>query len=515
MENLQHHNLQQPSTHPGPSPWDVLDDPATRRQLAKRLGGFCLIYLSHYLQLPPGEFHPQMIKSIEDHDLRFLELLGFRGSTKSTFASLALPLWTALEYPDLYPFIVPIADTGQQAALNIAAIKYELEYNRLLLQDYGKLEIGRASDKSPNLREDGDPLDDLTLESEEEWQAKNMLLSNGVRILARSRGQKIRGLRHRQHRVKLAIADDVEDTKWIKNRENRNTTERWWRGEVLPGVDEQTGRVVLIGNWLHEDALMARMEKSGIFKTIRIPLIKAGDGPEIDRCTWKGKYPTQEALDKQKQIVGPVAWAREYLLISVPEEGQEVIPDDITYYDELPEQAKVSLVGTGIDYAISKKQTADCTAMVSGSLSYEEESGRPHIDIHPHPVNDRLDMPETISHAKAINAVSGLNHIIFGEEVGYQKAANDEMERQGLPIERVKVTADKRARLRVAAIYIKNGIVRFPRTGCETLLQQLFGFGVEDHDDLVDALVHLILGLVGQGLDKKEIIDLMSLQDDD
>jgi len=90
--------------------------------------------------------------------------------------------------------------------------------------------------------------------------------------------------------------------------------------------------------------------------------------------------------------------------------------------------------------------------------------------------------------------------------VAYQKAANDEMERKGLAVERMKATHDKRARLRVAAIYIKNGTVRFPRNGCEDLLIQLFGFGVEEHDDLVDALVYLILGLVNQGLQMEEVI---------
>src|ERR1700736_4483270 len=59
---------------------------------------------------------------------------------------------------------------------------------------------------------------------------------------------------------------------------------------------------------------------------------------------------------------------------------------------------------------------------------------------------------------------------------------------------------DKRARPRVAARYIKNGTVKFPRTGCERLLSQLFSFGSEKHDDLVDALVYLILGVAGEGI---------------
>lgn len=60
-------------------------------------------------------------------------------------------------------------------------------------------------------------------------------------------------------------------------------------------------------------------------------------------------------------------------------------------------------------------------------------------------------------------------------------------------------------RIRVAARYIKMGVVRFPRTGCEQLMTQLLGFGSEKHDDAVDALVYLILGLVGQGIEEQKI----------
>jgi hypothetical protein len=33
----------------------------------------------------------------------------------------------------------------------------------------------------------------------------------------------------------------------------------------------------------------------------------------------------------------------------------------------------------------------------------------------------------------------------------------------------------------------------------------LLGFGVEKHDDAVDALVYLILGLVGDGLEEQKV----------
>jgi predicted phage terminase large subunit-like protein len=462
------------------------NDNTTRRTLAKTLAGFCLVYLPHYLDKKPASFHPELLGVLGDHKEKMVEIIGFRGSAKSTFGSLALPLWAALEYPDRYNFIIPIADTSTQANLNIFNIKEELENNLLIKQDYGEIK-GRYEK-------------DLTLESEEEWQAKNMLLSNGVRILARSRGQKVRGLRHKQHRPKLVIVDDPEDLEWVRTKENRDKTERWLKGEVIPAIDETIGRLVVIGNQLHTDALMSRLKRDKTFKQLDYPLVKDGVS------TWLGKYPDQKALDEQRDKVGLNAFQREYLLKVVPEEGADVHEEWIQYYDTLPPEVENGLHGTGVDLAISKKETADYTSMVSG-VSFVKE-GIPKMYIKPNPINARLSFHETIETTKAMSVANPFS-IFFVEDVQYQRAAIEEMERSLLPVIAMRAGGDKRARLRAIAIYIQNGTVVFPRKGCEDLLIQLLGFGVEEHDDLVDAFVYLILGLVQQGMQNPEVIGLI------
>lgn len=158
-----------------------------RKASRKFLLGFSLVYLTGYFTDPPALFHPELIRALESEVERRVLVLGFRGSGQSTFGSLALPLWAALGYPDKYPFIILVADSSRQATLNISAIKHELETNQLIKQDYGEIK--------------GNVIEDFTLQGEaEEWQKQNIVLSNGVRILARSRGQKVRDLRHLQYR---------------------------------------------------------------------------------------------------------------------------------------------------------------------------------------------------------------------------------------------------------------------------------------------------------------------------
>jgi predicted phage terminase large subunit-like protein len=50
---------------------------------------------------------------------------------------------------------------------------------------------------------------------------------------------------------------------------------------------------------------------------------------------------------------------------------------------------------------------------------------------------------------------------------------------------------DKRSRLVILANMIKTGQILFPREGAEELIQQIVHFGVEKHDDLVDAFANL------------------------
>ena len=464
------------------------NDLALRKALRKTLYGFCLLYLPHYFDLEPATFHYDMFASLEDQTIRFLELIGFRGCAKSTAASLALPIWAALEKPNLYPFIIPIADTGQQAAANIANIKLELEDNWLLKNDYGHIPIRAALDSSP---------EDATLESEEEWQAKNLLLDNGVRILARSTGQKVRGIRHRQFRPKLICVDDPEDLERVNTQESRDKTTKWFKGEVVPALDTRFGRLVLIGNFLHLDGLMARMKNSGIFTVKEFPFLD-----ENGNQTWPQLFPTPEALEKQKILLGDVAWQREMLLHPIADEGQDVHPEDVHYYDDPPFDDGNHLAH-GVDLAISTKESADFTAIVSGEVTWP--NGKIEIYIQPHPIIRRMTFSETMDALDNVRKSNAMSSEFFVEAVAYQQAAIEEMERRAFSVQAMHPIKDKRARLRVAARYIKMGVVKFPRHGCEQLITQLLGFGIEKHDDAVDALVYLILGLVGEGVEEQKV----------
>lgn len=468
-------------------PRDTIKSRAGRRAYVRKFGftGFCYIYLANYFYMDDADFHPDMKGTVSNRAVRFFEIIGCRGGAKSTIASLAYPVYSALETPKLSPFIICVSDTALQSGINVANIKNEFDNNDLIKYDYGT--IKHRSTRDPNPEPD--------LESDEEWQSKNMLLSTGVRILARSRGQKVRGLRHRQYRPSDIIVDDPESLDWIRTKENRDFTEKWLRGEVLPALDERHGRLGLIGNYLHDDAIMARAKKWGTFMVKEYPLID----PKTYFCNWPAKYPNVDALNDARKLMGETSWQREMLLKVVPEESAPIRPEDITYYEKLPENEGLrGMRGHGVDFAISLKATADFTTCVDGDAY--DINGKPKIFILPNPLNARLDFDGTLDYLAA-RVKTGGSHIFFPEKVGYQEAAIQQMEKRYLSLERITRTKDKLALLRVVAPYIRSGMVMFPYQGCEDLLNQLFNFGVESHDDLVDGLVNLLLGFQKTGLE--------------
>jgi hypothetical protein len=111
--------------------YDLVSDLELRRAAAKTLKGFCATCLPHHLPLVPSDFFGEMAGADQDHDLKRLEIIGFRGCAKSTKASLALALGAALEHPDLHPFVVMLADKRRQASLNAASVRSEFCNNAI------------------------------------------------------------------------------------------------------------------------------------------------------------------------------------------------------------------------------------------------------------------------------------------------------------------------------------------------------------------------------------------------
>jgi predicted phage terminase large subunit-like protein len=440
-------------------------------------------YFHHYITYKTADFQRKIFQLTEKEKIRNLVIIAFRGSGKSTIINLSYPLWSILGKQQK-KFVLLVGQTQHQARQHLKNIKRELESNDLLRKDLGPF------------KEDDD------------WSSSSLLIpKHDARIMAVSMEQSVRGIRHNQYRPDLIICDDIENTSSVKTREGRNKTYDWLTSEVIPAGDKNT-RLVMIGNLLHEDSVIMRMkekikkkEMSGVWKAY--PIVRNS------KPLWSGKFSDKKSIKEEKQrVANYISWMREYELKIVPDDGQIVLSEDIHYYDHLPEENHCEdddngiyfrFAAIGTDVAIGQKKSADYTAFVP--MKVFKVGKKKIIYILPHIINARFDFSGSKENLKAL-AQTIHNHPksvkLYTEEVGYQKVFTQEMKKDSYTTKPINIVGDKRSRLSAAHHYIKTGHVLFPRKGCEQLIQQIMGFGVEKHDDLVDALTIAVNEIMAQ-----------------
>ena len=440
---------------------------------------FFHFYFPHYVTYETAPFQKEIFHLTEGEDIKNFFVCAFRGSGKSTVITTSYPIWAILGEQQK-KFVLILCQTRNQAKQHMTNLKRELESNQLLKSDLGPFQ-----------------------QEDDEWGTSSLVFSNmNARITAASTEQSIRGLRHGQYRPDLIIADDVEDIASTKTREGREKTYQWLTGEVIPAGDRNT-RLVIIGNLLHEDSLLMHLKRDieeerleGIFK--EYPLLNGKDD-----ILWPGKYPTMYEVEKErKKGSSEIAWQREYLLRIIPSDEQVVHREWIQYYDEeeLPVSDHQRATVVGVDLAISQKDTADYTAVVTAIVSGRGDKFCAYI--LPNVINRRMSFPETLkqieAHYDALKASSYRYPKVMVEDVGYQRSVVEQLINDGYKAEGIKVVTDKRSRLMTVSSLIQNGKIKFPRYGAEKLIEQLIGFGVERHDDMADAfsiLAHFVIKL--------------------
>lgn len=452
---------------------------------------FFHFYYAHYVKYPTADFQKEIIHHLEKSHKENFYVCAFRGSGKSTMVTTAYPIWAILGKQEK-KFVMIFTQTRVQAKQHMMNIRNELEGNKMLKNDLGPFQ-----------------------EESDEWGSYSLVFKkHGARITVASSEQSIRGSRHNENRPDLFICDDVENVQSTKTREGRNKTYSWLRGEVIPAGDKNT-RLIIVGNLLHQDSLLMRIKKeleqdktSGVFK--EYPLIDHND-----ECLWPGKYPDEKSLEEEKKkVASDVSWQREYLLRIISDDDQVIHSEWIQYYDELPGENHEAYRSSyaGVDLAISQKDTADDTAVVFAHVYSRKDKMR--IYILPNPIAKKITFPEQVDLMKNIRSTVLRNRDddLFIESVAYQQALPQMLELHGIKAKAIIPKGDKRTRLVLTSTAIKSGVIKFPRKGCEELIEQIVGFGVEKHDDLADAFSLVVNAITEKhSEDRKEMVGVFVL----
>lgn len=455
---------------------EIIDLMITDQNFRRKLGTssfrlFFGAYFNHYTTHPFAPFHMEMFKLANDEKNKTIVIMGARNSAKSAIMNTALSIWSVLGIQKKH-FVIIASRTQQKAKQHFMNTRKELETNKLLRSDLGPFKA-----------------------EESQWGSVIVLPKYDAQIIFASVEQDLRGVRYKQYRPDLIIADDIEDSSSVRTIDGRNETYDWLARDTIPTGDLKRMRVVLLGTLLHEDSVIMRFKKDietgkrdGVYK--EYPLMDASG-----MVLWKGKYPDNATVETERLRVGnDKAWAQEFLLKIVSDHERVIHPEWIQY-GECPAPTVVNgYRGTyiGIDPAISEEKKAACTAMIVARVFGCGKNMR--IYILPFPVNERMGLPTTIEKAKTLSDKygNGIKAKIYVEDVGYQRGLFQVLQDQKYPAVGVRPLGDKRSRLALIGHHVKDGIIQFAPRGNEELVMQIVNFGSEKYMDLADALSMLI-----------------------
>jgi predicted phage terminase large subunit-like protein len=208
------------------------------------------IFLPRHFAQPASAMHEWLGRELDlmqKHRGWKVNLIGPRGSAKSTIATLCHVLHAALEKFETYIWIV--SDTKEQAHTHLENVKAELADNALLRAVY------------PDAAGPG-----------RHWRANSIELTNGVVIESYGTGQSIRGRRRRADRPTLIVCDDLQNDSHIASAAQREASRQWFHGTLLNAGTKDTN-VINLATALHREALALVLHRaagwtSAIFRAI-------------------------------------------------------------------------------------------------------------------------------------------------------------------------------------------------------------------------------------------------------
>ena len=434
---------------------------------------FFHLYFPDYIQCKTAPFQKQMFLDLANERIRQLVIVSYRGSAKSTIATMAYVLWAIIGIQEK-KFVVIASQTQQQALQHLRNIRTEIESTELIRKDFCSLQ------------------DEST-----EWGTSGLSIPKfKAKIVTTSRTQAMRGIRNGAHRPDLFICDDIEDSESVKTAESRRDTDNWFHSEVK-GIGNLNTKYVIVGNLLHEDSLVMRLKESILGGQ---PFSKYSEYPIVlnGKPTWPGMYPSLKVIGERRAGIKHTVWMREFMLNIVPEEDQIITLGMIKRYSYIPERLRNQPEHRfiGVDLAVSEKNTADYTAAV---FTVVRDIGRDNMRIFvlPYPINKRMGFNQIIDSLKEVQTNAPSTNFVI-ETVAAQDYVAQHLRSHGLKVKGVKPGVGKHERLNIVADLIKRGIVQFPEGGCELLISQLTGYGIEKHDDLMDAFTLAVIEIMNR-----------------
>lgn len=475
---------------------------ARQQQTSQHFLDWARSFLPQHFRLPPSRMHRILAVHLEQaikHRGVRLNVLGPRGSAKSTLISLAYPLWCLLEGKERYIWLV--SDTRHQARAHLENIKAELLDNDLLRARYGAV-MGRG------------PV----------WRAEKIVLASGAALEAFGTGQRMRGRRQRADRPSLILADDLQNDDHIFSPVLREHSRTWFHGTLLAAGTPQSN-VIHLATALHHNALALELARTAGWKTLlfrsierfpeRMDLWEEWQAIYCDAENPRAAVAARQFFDQHRREMeagavvlwperedlytlmamraemGPAAFAREKQNAPVSpdlcEWPDEYFSEDV-WFDRWPDALRLRVAALDPSKGADARR-GDYSALV---LLGVDEHGQMYVeaDLARRPIAQLL--ADTVSWCERFRVQAlGVEANQFQELLAEPLEA--EFRRRGLvgfSPWLIRNHTSKLVRIRRLGPLLARRNFRFRRSsaGTQLLVEQLRTFPVGDHDDGPDAL---------------------------
>jgi predicted phage terminase large subunit-like protein len=428
-----------------------------------------------YFNKPTPEFHYELVRLFfrKGNDYTACP----RGFGKTTINQLCIAFSCV---NGLDEFIVLIEKTFTESAEVLEAVREEFKMNDEILRVYGDLtKVNVKGKDQDNIRD-----------------SSGDFFVNGVRLRSKGYDTPIRGLKSRHSRPTRVLLDDVESDEHIDNVEQRSKYLNNYIKGIIPAVDNDTGVIKMFGTILHDDSLLNTLIRNHQGKIYR-----AWDKDRV--LLWPTNWTVEKLEQKREEMrvsdKGDAGFYQEYFNEPISEEDQIFRREMFRYFNHLQLEdirKKPHRIYTLVDPAISKKTTADFTAIVSVLV---DSMNRIFIlEI----TRLRLDPMETIRgifahYERWQPAFVGI------ETTAYQKALKyfieEEKRRQHssvktMQIVEIKPTIDKVTKIKKLQpkYAIANVFHNSDDKNTPVLEQELLRFPMAAHDDIADCISNII-----------------------
>lgn len=190
------------------------------------------------------------------------------------------------------------------------------------------------------------------------------------RFIAKGSGQKMRGMKWNGKRPGLIICDDLEEDEQVENLDRRKKFRRWFYRALVPCL-RKGGKIRMHGTILHEDALLARVQKQGSWKSLLFKAHRSFDN--FNGILWPEAFNEKRLRGIRQAYIDDGdadGYAQEYLNDPSDHSQTFLKKDNLLPMaaGEHSDYEKPKRFYMGCDFAVSKADSANRTSFTVGGL---------------------------------------------------------------------------------------------------------------------------------------------------